>query len=153
GRLSLEQAVEILDQTALQTGLFFESGLAETIATDLCRHGACLPLDLQIVARAVVDLRLTSVRRYERSGGAELLTNVFFERIAAEAGGKPARRVLLHLAETHGSQAQDIATHTRLPRPVVEQALSTFAARGLVFKREHERERDDRYQLAHPALS
>src|SRR5580692_7582318 len=59
--LTQEQVSEILERTAIQSGTFFETGLPATVAGDLCRAGRCRPLDLQLVARAIVDLRLTSV--------------------------------------------------------------------------------------------
>ena len=97
-RLDQAHATEILEQTALQTGTVFEAGLASSIAADLCRDGPCLPADLQLAGRAVVEERLTSVRRYEKSGGAELLLAANFARAVAAAGGRPARRLLLELA-------------------------------------------------------
>jgi predicted ATPase len=89
--LTQEQVSEILERTAIQSGTFFESGLAGAVAADLCRAGRCRPLDLQLVARAIVDLRLTSVRKYQRSGGAAVLPALFFERVCAESGGRVAR--------------------------------------------------------------
>ncbi len=38
-RLTLEQVAEVLEQTALNTGTFFEAGLAKEMASDLCRNG------------------------------------------------------------------------------------------------------------------
>jgi len=151
-RLEEAQVIEILEQTALQTGTFFESGLAAIIAADLCRTRPCLPADLQLVARTVIDLRLTSIRRYERSGGAELLVHTFLERVVAEAGGGSARRLLLEMAlERDLERSQDeIIARTRLPRQKVERALAGFVARGLLVKREGDR--TDRYALAHASL-
>ena len=97
--LSQEQVSEILERTAIQSGTFFENGLAGAVAADLCRDGRCRPLDMQLVARAIVDLRLTSVRKYQRSGGAAVLPALFLERMCAEAGGRPARQALLAAAE------------------------------------------------------
>jgi HEAT repeat protein/DNA-binding MarR family transcriptional regulator len=151
-RLEEGQVIEILEQTALQTGTFFETGLAGIIAADLCRARPCLPADLQLVARTVVDLRLTSIRRYERSGGAELLVHTFLERVVTEAGGRPARRLLLEMALARdGELSQDeLINRTRLSRPQVERALAGFVARGLLVKREGDR--IDRYTLAHASL-
>ena len=87
GRLNQESATQILEQTAVGTGTFFEAGLASLMAGDLCRSGPCLPADLQIVARMAVELRLTSLRRYERSGGAAILLHSFFQRAVHGAGG------------------------------------------------------------------
>lgn len=152
-RLPEAQVAQVLEQTAVQTGTFFEAGLSTLVAADLCRQGPCLPLDLQLVARTLVDLRLTSIRRYERSGGAELLARAFFERVVEEAGGPPARQVLRTLASGAGGETtlDDLAERTRLPRSGVDQAISAFASRGVVAKREGER--GERYGLQHPALA
>src|SRR5215471_6695823 len=97
-RLSAGQCAEILERSAVQSGTFFESGLAAAVAEDLCRDGPCRALDLQIAARAVVDLRLTSVRRYRRSGGAVVLPAAFLEAACTASGGAVARRALLAVA-------------------------------------------------------
>ncbi len=151
GRLTEPQVAEIVEQTALQTGTVFEAGLAKVVAADLCREGPCLPLDLQTVARALVDLRLTGIRRYERSGGAEALIHGFFERVA-KAGGKEAGRVLQAIATTAGGvPADELVARTRLPRPVVDRALAGFAGYGIVAPQEGDRA--DRHHLVHPRLA
>ena len=73
------------------------------VAADLCRDGPCRAIDLQIVARAIADLRLGSLRRYRRSGGAAVLPAVWFDRVAAESGGATARRALI-AAATRGER-------------------------------------------------
>src|SRR3954452_25392661 len=145
-RLEQGEVTEILEQTALQTGTFFEAGLAAVMAADLCREHACLPSDLQIVARTVIDLRLTSIRRYERSGGAEMLIQTFFDRVITEAGGRAGRRVLQELAslvigpQSPGSLSLDeLASRTGLPRPRVDHAATSLVARGLLTRREGDR--------------
>jgi HEAT repeat protein len=152
-RLDEAQVIEVLEQTSMQTGTFLETGLAAIIAADLCRTRPCLPADLQLVARTVVDLRYTSIRRYERSGGAELLVHTFLERVVTEAGGASARRLLLELAlhrDVERTQ-EELVSRTRLSRSKVERALSGFVARGILAKREGDR--TDLYSLAHPSLA
>jgi HEAT repeat protein len=151
-RLTATQVTEIFEQTALQTGTFFESGLAAIVGADVTRDRACLPLDLQLVARSVMDLRLTSIRRYERAGGAGLLLHSYFERALAEAGGGPARRLLLDLATLRAEQPPEaLAERIRAPRQKVDAALAAFAARGLVSKRQGDR--TDLYALSHLGLA
>jgi HEAT repeat protein len=152
-RLSEAQVAEILEQTALASGTFLEAGLAGLIARDLCAHGPVLPLDLQILARSVVELRLTAIRRYERSGGAEVLVPQYFERAAAETGTTRARRLLVELAEqsaaaTVGLTSDALAAATGLPRAEVERVGAALAARGLLRKREDA----GTWSLAHPRL-
>src|SRR5205814_10025558 len=93
-----------------------------------------------------------STRRYERSGGADMLIHPFFDRVVTEAGGQPARRLLLELSQL-GSQAlssEEIAARTRLPRPRVDHAVASLVARGVL--RKNEGDRTDSYALIHPAL-
>ena len=99
----------------------------------------------------MMDLRLTSIRRYERSGGAVMLAQTFFDRVVAEAGGRTGLRVLLDVL-THGlSSVDEIATRNQLPKTEIDRAVSTFVSRGVFGKREGERA--DRFAFLHPALA
>lgn len=146
-----DQAAAVIEQTALQTGTFIEAGLAGKMAGDLCRGGRCSPLDLQMVARTMMDLRLTSVRRYERSGGAAMLAQTFFDRVVSEAGGRLGVRVLLDVLAHGLSTVEAIAARIHAPRAEVERAVSTFLVRGVFGKKEAERA--DRFTFLHPALA
>ena len=150
GRLNQESATQILEQTAVGTGTFFEAGLASLMAGDLCRSGPCLPADLQIVARMAVELRLTSLRRYERSGGAAILLHSFFQRAVHDAGGRPALRVLLAAARPGSSTVGELATRAGLPAAAVEQVVAPLTSRGIL--RKFPPESADHYELAHPCL-
>ena len=149
-RLNRESATQILEQTAVGTGTFFEAGLASAMAGDLCRSGPCLPADLQIVARMAVELRLTSLRRYERSGGATMLLHSFFQRAVHDAGGRPALRVLLAAARPASSTVDELAARAGLPQAVVEQAVAPLTSRGILHK--FYSGSADRYAPAHPCL-
>jgi HEAT repeat protein len=148
--LSQDQVSEILERTAIQSGTFFENGLAGAVAADLCRAGRCRPLDLQLIARAIVDLRLTSVRRYQRSGGAAVLPALFFERVAAESGGRPARQALLAAAEHREVIAEDLDARTAKAREAAVEALAALKTRGVLQARA--RGRREAYALAHAGL-
>ena len=150
GRLDQGSATQILEQTAVGTGTFFEPGLASLMAGDLCRNGPCLPADLQIVARMAVELRLTSLRRYERSGGAAMLLHSFFQRAVQDAGGLPALRVLLAATRLDGSTVEELATRAGLPVAAVEQAVAPLTSRGIL--RKFPPESADHYAPAHPCL-
>ena len=150
GRLDQESATKILEQTALGTGTFFEAGLASLMAGDLCHNGSCLPADLQIVARVAVELRLTTLRRYERSGGAAMLLHSFFERAVRDAGGRPALRVLLAAARPVSSTVDELAVRAGLPPATVEQAVAPLTSQGILCK--FFSGSADRYALAHPCL-
>ncbi|HEY2728486.1 MAG TPA: HEAT repeat domain-containing protein [Polyangia bacterium] len=149
--LSQEQVSDILERTAIQSGTFFEDGLASAVAADLCRASRCRPLDLQLVARAIVDLRLPSVRKYQRSGGAAVLPALFFERVCNESGGRVARRALLAAAERREVMAEDLDASTATAREAAAEALAALKVRGVL--RARARGRREAYALAHPGLA
>ena len=148
--LSQEQVSEILERTAIQSGTFFETGLPGAVAADLCRAGRCRPLDLQLVARAIVDLRLTSVRKYQRSGGAAVLPALFFERVCAESGGRVARQALLAAAEQPEVFAEELDGRTAKAREAATDALAALKLRGVL--RGRARGRREAFSLTHPGL-
>jgi HEAT repeat protein len=148
--LTQEQVSEILERTAIQSGTFFENGLAGAVAADLCRTERCRALDLQLVARAIVDLRLTSVRKYQRSGGAAVLPALFLERVCAEAGGRVARQALLIAATQREVVAEDLDARTQKARDAAAEALSALKGRGVL--RGRARGRREAYALTHPGL-
>jgi HEAT repeat protein len=148
--LAQAQVAEILERTAIQSGTFFENGLATAVAADLCRTGRCRPLDLQLVARAIVDLRLTSVRKYQRSGGAAVLPALFLERVCAEAGGRVARHALLAVAERREVTAEELEAGSPKAREAAADALAALKGRGVL--RGRTRGRREAYALAHPGL-
>jgi HEAT repeat protein len=148
--LAQAQVAEILERTAIQSGTFFEQGLATAVAADLCRAGRCRPLDLQLVARAIVELRYTSVRKYQRSGGAAVLPALFLERVCGEAGGRVARQALLAAAERGEIVAEDLVARTPKAKEEAADALSALKGRGVL--RGRTRGRREAYALAHPGL-
>ncbi len=149
-RLLPDQLSQIVEQTALQTGTFFETGLASVIAADLCRDGSCLPLDFQLVVRAALDQRLTTVRRYERAGGALLLIPEWLDRACHDAGGLLGRRLLQAVTVGHELSADELTTNLGSTRAAVDQALSVLTSRGILRKRALDR--GERFALSHPAL-
>ncbi len=150
-RMEQSAATEVIEQTALQTGTFLEAGLAGLIAGDLCKFGPCSPLNLQIVARQVLELRLTSLRRYEKSGGADALLPLFVERVLAQSEARSAGLVLLALVEVGIASLRQIAARTQLRRELVEPALDVCVHSGLVAK--EEKDREARFSLVHAALA
>jgi HEAT repeat protein len=148
--LAQEQVSEVLERTAIQSGTFFESGLAGAVAADLCSAGRCRPLDLQMVARAIVDLRLSSVRKYQRSGGAAVLPALLLERVCEESGGRVARQALLAAAERGEITADDLDARTPKARDAAAAALVALKGRGLL--RARTRGRREAFALAHPGL-
>jgi hypothetical protein len=149
-RLPEARVADILERSAVQSGTPFESGLAAAVAADLCRGGPCRAIDLQITARAIADLRLGSVRRYRRSGGAAVIPAAWFDRVTAESGGATARRALIAAATEASVSADDLAARARNGRDLGAEALAALRARGLLVAQA--RGRQEVFVLAHPAL-
>jgi hypothetical protein len=149
-RLPQARVADILERSAVQSGTPFENGLAAAAAADLCRAGPCRAIDLQIMARAIADLRLGSLRRYRRSGGAAVVPAAWFDRVAAEAGGAPARRALIAAATEASVSADELAARARNGRDLGAEALAALRARGLLAAQA--RGRQEVFVLAHPAL-
>lgn len=143
-------AAEILEQTALNTGTFFEAGLASLMAADLCKDGPCLPADLQIVASTAIDQRLTTMRRYERTGGAASILHAFLHRAIVDAGEASALRILLSAADRARLTASELAARSHLPEAAVDKAASVLTARGIL--RESSGQSERRLMLAHACL-
>jgi hypothetical protein len=150
-RLPEARVADILERSAVQSGTPFENGLAAAAAADLCRNGPCRAIDLQITARAIADLRLGSLRRYRRSGGAAVLPGVWFDRVAAESGGTTARRALIAAATAGTVTPDDLAARARNGRDLGAEALGALRARGLLVAQT--RGRQELFALAHPALA
>ena len=150
-RLAEARVADILERSAVQSGTPFESGLPALVAKDLCRDGACRAIDLQIIARAIADLRLGSQRRYRRSGGAAVLPAVWFNRVTAESGGATARRAMIAAATAGSISADELAARARDGRDLGAEALGALRGRGLLTS--FTRGRQERYALAHPALA
>src|SRR5499427_7971118 len=149
-RLSEAAVADIIERSAVQSGTPFETGLAAAVAADLVREGPCRPFDLQIAARAIVDLRLASLRRYRRSGGPAVLPALWLADVCREAGGSLARRALLAAADPDGVSESDLGVPNRRGRNRGAETLGVLQARGLVVP--HTRGRKEVFALAHPAL-
>jgi len=141
---------DILERTAVQSGTPFEAGLAAAVAADLVADGPCRPFDLQLTARAIVDLRLASLRRYRRSGGPGVLPALWLADVCAAAGGSLARRALLAASESGGVSESDLGVPTRRGRNRGAETLAALQARGLLVA--HTRGRKEVFELAHPSL-
>ncbi|HEY7370701.1 MAG TPA: ATP-binding protein, partial [Polyangia bacterium] len=141
---------DILERSAVQSGTPFETGLAGAVAADLVRDGPCRAFELQLAVRAIVDLRLASLRRYRRSGGPAVLPALWLADVCREAGGALARRALLAAGEPDGVSEADLGTSTRRGRNRGAEALATLQAHGLLVPQA--RGRREVFVLAHPAL-
>ena len=115
-----------------------------------CKGGPCRPFDLQLAARAIVDLRLASLRRYRRSGGPAVLPALWLRTSAA----RPAAR-------SRGARCSPPASPTASAKPTWAcrpGAGATAAPRRWRRCRRagcwsaHTRGRKEVFTLAHPAL-
>jgi conflict system STAND superfamily ATPase/HEAT repeat protein len=147
---SERQVEEILERMAVQSGTSFEEGLASVVAADLCAARPARGADVQIAARAIVDLRLGTVRRYRRSGGAAVLPFVWLEKLCGDAGGLAARRALVAAAESDGVVAGAPPERSRHRPTAALETLTALRARGVLVS--EARGRSEIYRLAHPAL-
>ena len=141
---------DILERTAVLSGTPFEAGLAAAVAADLVRDGPCRPFDMQLTARAIVDLRLASLRRYRRSGGPEVLPALWLADVCRTSGGALARRALLAASDWEGVSESDLGVPTRRGRNRGADTLAALRSRGLLVA--HTRGRKEVFELAHPSL-
>ena len=149
-RLDETTVAEILERTAVHAGTQLEAGLPAQIAADLCREERCLPVDLQLCARAMVDFRVTSTRRYQSSGGVGTLRAMFFDH-ALEHAPPGSRRVLLEVAAQPGAASlTDLEARTGLPDAAVAESVNALVERGVL--RRWTFDPEERFGLAHAAL-
>lgn len=151
GPLDQATVADILEQTALNTGTFFEAGLADAMAADLCQNGPCLPADLQIVAATAVEQRLTTLRRFERAGGASTILYNFLHHALSDAGEPAAMRILNLCADGLRGTISQFAARAKLPDATVEKATSVLVARGIL--RETSGSHEGRLTLTHACLA
>jgi hypothetical protein len=141
---------DVIERSAVQSGTTFESGLAAAVAADLARERACRPFDLQVTARAIIDLRLATLRRYRRSGGPAVLPALWLADVCRTSGGILARRALLAAGEPDGVSEADLGVPTRRGRNRGAETLAALQSRGLLVA--NMRGRKEVFTLAHPAL-
>ena len=112
-KLSEAKTAEILERSAVQSGTAFESGLAAAVAADLCRDGPCRAIDIQIVARAIADLRLgfaAPLPAQRRRVGAAV-------RVAGSRGRRLRRGGRAAGAHRGGDPGRRRARRSRRPHP------------------------------------
>jgi len=148
--LGQDAVADIIERSAVQSGTPFETGLAGAVAADLVRGGSGRPFDLQLVARAIVDLRLATARRYRRSGGPAVLPALWLADVCRTSGGALARRALLAACDPDGVGESDLGARIRKGRNLGAETLTALQSRGLLVA--HPRGRKEVFSVAHPAL-
>jgi len=150
GPLDQAAVTDVLEKGAVQSGTPFQAELPSAVAQDLCQRGPCLPIDLQLAVRAIVDLRLASLRRYRKSGGPTVMTAVWLGDVCRAAGGALARRALLAACNGDGITAAELGGPVGRGRDRGAEALAALRARGLLIA--SARGKAEVFALAHPAL-
>jgi HEAT repeat protein len=152
---STRVATEVIEQTVLAGGGYFEDGLSAAIATDLTQDGPAAASELQIVCKTAVDLRATTAARYRVAGGARALGLAFLDRAVEAAGGEPAMRLMGAMVDLPGRQTlalSELAEGAGLPQAAAERAAHALLGGGVV-RRERDAGGNERYGLAHEVLA
>ncbi|HXU71428.1 MAG TPA: HEAT repeat domain-containing protein [Polyangia bacterium] len=136
-RMDEARVADAVERTVLGGGAYFESGLSQQIAVDLCKGGPVSPSEIQLVAGTAVNLRLNSAKAWRRSGGAEVLAWRFFEKACLAAGGRPAARALAEIAslpERGTTTLEQIARAADVPEANAKKLADDLRAEHLVRK-------------------
>ena len=134
-RMDEARVADAVERTVLGGGAYFESGLSQQIALDLCKGGPVSPSELQLVAGTAVNLRLNTAKAWRRSGGAEVLSWRFFEKACLAAGGRPAARALAEIAalpERGVATLDQIARAADVPETNAKKLVDDLRAEHLV---------------------
>ncbi|MGZ3405322.1 MAG: HEAT repeat domain-containing protein, partial [Polyangia bacterium] len=134
-RMDEARVADAVERTVLGGGAYFESGLSQQIAVDLCKGGPVSPSELQLVAGTAVNLRLNTAKAWRRAGGAEVLSWRFFEKACLAAGGRPAARALAEIAslpERGAATLDQIARAADVPEANAKKLVDDLRAEHLV---------------------
>jgi len=144
GRLPVAAAVGALSRVLADAGVAVEAGTVEAVAAALGREQGVLPAELQLVACALRDQKVTSPAALRKLGGLVELERQWLRGGATASGDE--RLGLRVLGELPASSAQLVE---RLAAPVaaVERCLTAQRDRGAIV-----RDDDERWRLAHEVL-
>lgn len=147
----------VLERTLALAGVAADQALAQAIVDVLSQDGPILPTDLQIAARAVLDLGATSPAALQEIGGASELERAWMEFAADSTGNRrTALRILAELASDHRqlrSYVPDfVAARASVSPDFTGHALSSLAERGLVTVEQPDAASPPQYRLAHQVL-
>ncbi len=135
-RFDQAAAAQIMERMVLAGGGYMEAGLPETVTGELCASGPVMPAALQAVGHAAALNGATSLKGFNRVGGAEVLSTSYVELLAGRAGGWRARRALTLFAEQPNPRAVvslgEVAQSSGLPIPAAAVVLSALQREGLV---------------------
>ncbi len=151
--LDEERATQAIEEGMLASGIYFKSGMSQTIALDLTRDGPVLPLDLQLAVTAAIERRVLSRRRYAHSGGAVVLRARWLRDRIREAGQSVALLALSELADRRQTGAgwcslTDLAEASGLDATKLKPALERLTREHILGERSDPAE----YRLAQQAL-
>ncbi|MBK9036112.1 MAG: hypothetical protein IPL61_33530 [Myxococcales bacterium] len=146
GRFTTAIASDVLGRVLADAGVPVEAGLVEAVAAALHRDRGVLPAELQLLACALRDQRISSPAALRKLGGVSELVRTWLGG-AARAGGDP-RTGLRVLGELTAGPvaAATIAERLALAPATVDGCLRGVAERGAAVAI------GDRWQLAHEVL-
>ena len=157
-RLSANTAHMVLSRTLALAGIAADDQLARAVVDSLGQRGPILPADLQIAARALIDLDLKTPEALKDHGGPSELEGAWM-LAAAEATGnqKIALRVLAELASRGNRMrwhpAEWAASRASVEHGFATQALSAMASKGLLISEQRDPSVPPQFRLAHPILA
>jgi WD40 repeat protein len=148
-------AVEIIERSARQAGLPFETGLSRQIARDLSSAGTVSPSELQIVGEQLQSKRIYTLQAYRLAGGKEPLVHSFLEDVIQASGDPDGARLLLRSVISEENTRltltlNEIARRTQRSEAAVARLLRLFSDARLV--REVQDDDPWRYELMHEYL-
>ena len=135
-RFTVEKAQDVLDKTLALAAVPSSPEVSKAAAEELARVGPILPAELQLVARMIQELRITSPADLARAGGAPALVGRWIDASAEAAGDKrSALRLLAELAaegDVPPLSAHGAAMRAGLDPGVAQKILPALAQRGVL---------------------
>lgn len=156
-RLLPSTAKMVLERTLALAGVGADDVLAQAVIEVLAQDGPILPTDVQIAARALLDLGVTSPAALQQIGGASELERAWIEHAADRTGNRrTAMRVLAELAgdfrQPRAYVADFVAARASVAADFTSHALASLAESGVVSAEQRDASTAPQYRLAHPAL-
>lgn len=155
-RFAPNQAVMVLERTLALAGVAADQVLAHAVVESLAQSGPILPADIQIAARALIELRVLSREALVAMGGPAELERAWIDAVAASTGNQNgALRLLAELAEARPVRtlpADWLAARASVDPEFARAALAVLVDKGVVVAAQPEASEPPQYGLAHAIL-
>lgn len=156
-RFSPAQAQLVLSRTLALAGVMADDVLARAIVESLALSGPILPADLQLAARGLLELGLTSPDALRDIGGPVELERAWLLAGADATGNRrTALRLLAELASdrryVRSYNADWVAARASVDPAFTQHAMTVFADKGLALADTSDVNAPARYRLAHSIL-